>query len=76
VFFVDVFTRWAVFVYGQDMHLPHHLFPAVPHHRLGRLHRLLKARHAEYAATVVECHGTFANRDGRPTILDTLCIPR
>jgi fatty acid desaturase len=76
VFFVDAFTRWAVFVYGQDMHLPHHLFPAIPHHRLGRLHRLLKARHAEYAATVVECHGTFANRDGRPTILDTLCTPR
>jgi fatty acid desaturase len=73
VFFVDAFTRWAVFVYGQDMHLPHHLFPAVPHHRLGRLHRLLKARHPEYAASVVECNGTFTNRDGRPTILDTLC---
>jgi fatty acid desaturase len=76
VFFVDAFSRWAVFVYGQDMHLPHHLFPAVPHHRLGRLHRLLKARHVEYAASVVECHGTFANRNGRPTILDTLCTPR
>jgi fatty acid desaturase len=76
VFFVDAFTRWAVFVYGQDMHVPHHLFPAVPHYRLGRLHRLLKARHPEYAAAVVECHGTFANRDGRPTILDTLCTPR
>jgi fatty acid desaturase len=76
VFFVDAFTRWAVFVYGQDMHLPHHLFPAVPHHRLARLHRLLKAHHAQYAASVVECHGTFASRDGRPTILDTLCTPR
>jgi fatty acid desaturase len=75
VFFVDPFTRWAVFVYGQDMHLPHHLFPAVPHHRLGRLHRLLKAQHAGYAASAIECHGTFANRDGRPTILDTLCLP-
>ena len=34
VFFTDPFTRWAVFVYGQDMHIPHHLFPAVPHYRL------------------------------------------
>ena len=34
VFFTDFFTRWAVFVYGQDMHIPHHLFPAVPHYRL------------------------------------------
>ena len=72
VFFPDPFTRWAVFVYGQDMHLPHHLFPAIPHHRLGRLHRLLKARHPDYAAAVVECHGTFANRLGLPTILGTL----
>ncbi len=76
VFFPDAFTRWAVFVYGQDMHLPHHLFPAIPHHRLGRLHRLLKARHPDYAGSVVECHGTFANRNGMPTILDTLTHPR
>jgi fatty acid desaturase len=76
VFFPDPFTRWAVFVYGQDMHVPHHLFPAIPHHRLVRLHRLLKARHADYAASVVECHGTFANRKGLPTILDTLTTPR
>jgi fatty acid desaturase len=75
VFFPDPFTRWAVFVYGQDMHVPHHLFPAIPHHRLGRLHRLLKARHPDYAASVVECHGTFANRKGLPTILDTLTTP-
>ena len=34
VFFTDPFTRWAVFVYGQDMHIPHHLFPAVPHYHL------------------------------------------
>ena len=30
VFFTDPFTRWAVFVYGQDMHIPHHLFPGGP----------------------------------------------
>jgi fatty acid desaturase len=76
VFFPDPFTRWAVFVYGQDMHLPHHLFPAIPHHRLERLHRLLKARHPDYAASVVECHGTFANGKGLPTILDTLTTLR
>jgi fatty acid desaturase len=76
VFFPDPFTRWAVFVYGQDMHIPHHLFPAIPHYRLARLHRLLKQCHADYAAQVVECHGTFANRKGRPTILDTLAEPR
>jgi fatty acid desaturase len=76
VFITDPLTRWAVFVYGQDMHIPHHLFPAIPHYRLGELHRLLKRSHAEYAAKVVECHGTFANRVGLPTILDTLSGPR
>jgi fatty acid desaturase len=72
VFYTDPFTRWAVFVYGQDMHIPHHLFPAIPHYRLPRLHRLLKERHEEYARIVVECHGTFVNRTDGPTILDTL----
>jgi fatty acid desaturase len=76
VFVCDPLTRWAVFVYGQDMHIPHHLFPAIPHYRLGELHRLLKRSHAEYAAQVVECHGTFANRLGLPTILGTLSAPR
>jgi len=72
VFFCDPFTRWAVFVYGQDMHVPHHLFPTVPHYRLGRLHDLLKGSDPDYAREVVQCHGTFANARGLPTILDVL----
>ena len=72
VFFADPFTRWAVFVYGQDMHVPHHLFPAIPHYRLRTLHALLEKRHADYAALVVECHGTFRASKGRKTILDVL----
>jgi fatty acid desaturase len=72
VFYPDPFTRWAVFIYGQDVHVTHHLFPAVPHYRLGELHRLLRAEHAEYAATVVECHGTLANGRGTPTLLDLM----
>ncbi|MBV8318194.1 MAG: fatty acid desaturase [Planctomycetaceae bacterium] len=75
VFLADPFSRWAVFVYGQGIHVTHHLFPAIPHYHLPRLHRLLKERHAEYAAAVVEVHGTFANGDGYPTILDVLCAP-
>src|SRR5258707_7855582 len=76
IFVVDPFTRWAIFVYGQDMHVPHHLFPGIPHYRLSLLHKLLKAQHAEYAIRVVECHGTFANRKGLPTILDMLAEPK
>ncbi|MFI5461580.1 MAG: fatty acid desaturase family protein [Isosphaerales bacterium] len=76
VFFTDPFTRWAVFVYGQDMHIPHHLFPAVPHYRLRRLHRLLKSLHAAYRDQVVETHGTFHDSLGRPTILDEMSRSR
>ena len=76
VFFVDPFTRWAVFIYGQDMHIPHHLFPTVPHYRLGELHALLKDRHEAYGREVVECHGTFVGDAAHPTILDEMTRPR
>ncbi len=75
VFLTDPFTRWAVFVYGQDMHVPHHLFPSIPHYHLPELHRALKASDAEYAERVVECEGTFHNSGGRPTILEVLSGP-
>jgi fatty acid desaturase len=76
VFFADPFTRWAVFVYGQDMHIPHHLFPAIPHHRLRDLHSLLKQDHPAYRRFVVETHGTFRDAEGRTTILDEMTRPR
>jgi fatty acid desaturase len=76
VFFADPFTRWAVFVYGQDMHIPHHLFPAIPHYRLGELHALLKESHELYGEQVVECHGTFKGDQRHPTILDEMTRPK
>jgi fatty acid desaturase len=76
VFFADPFTRWAVFVYGQDMHIPHHLFPAIPHYRLRDLHKLLRRDHTVYRRLVVETHGTFHDAKGRPTILDEMTRPR
>jgi fatty acid desaturase len=75
-FFTDPFTRWAVFVYGQDMHIPHHLFPAIPHYRLRDLHELLKQDHDDYRQLVIETHGTFRDTKGRTTILDEMTRPR
>lgn len=72
VFHSDPFTWWSVFVYGQGLHLPHHLFPAIPHYNLREVHELLKSRCPEYAESVVECEGTFFNRSGRPTVLDVV----
>jgi fatty acid desaturase len=76
VFFTDPLTRWAIFVYGQDMHIPHHLFPAIPHYQLPELHRILKRVHSDYGELVVECHGTFSDPMGRATILDEMTSSR
>jgi fatty acid desaturase len=76
VVFCHPFIRWAMFVYGQDAHLTHHLYPAVPHYNLQRLHRMLKNENEEYAQYAVECHGLL--RHGRPgalTAIDVLQIP-
>ncbi|MFO0949106.1 MAG: fatty acid desaturase [Planctomycetota bacterium] len=75
VFFCDPFTWWAVFVYGQDMHIPHHLYPAVPHYNLLKLHRVLQERDPEYAEHVVECHGVLQNDMDKPSILDVMHTP-
>jgi fatty acid desaturase len=34
-------VAFAVFPLGMNYHLPHHLFPLVPHYRLRQLHALL-----------------------------------
>jgi fatty acid desaturase len=34
--------RFAIFPLGMDYHLPHHLFPMVPHYRLKQLHAVLQ----------------------------------
>ena len=68
VVFCHPFIRWAMFVYGQDAHLTHHLYPAVPHYNLPRLHQLLKEENVEYAQHVVECHGLVW--PGKPAAAD------
>ena len=76
VVFCNPFIRWAMFVYGQDFHLTHHLYPAVPHYRLPQLHSLLQQRNTEYAEHVVECHGFVrGTRPPAPSAMDVMQIP-
>jgi fatty acid desaturase len=72
VIFCNPITRWAMFIYGQDVHLTHHLYPAVPHYNLHKLHQLLLNNNDEYAENVVECEGMFFNTSGKPTMLDVV----
>jgi len=75
VIFPHPVARWAMFIYGQDVHLTHHLYPAVPHYNLRKLHKLLMENNAEYAEHVVECHGMLWNDSGRLTALDCMEVP-
>lgn len=74
VFLVNPLINYAVFPFGMDYHLPHHMFATIPHYRLPDLHRTL-LKYADYReqATVVE--GYFAPRttgQTTPTVLEVL----
>lgn len=74
VFLVGPIVRYAVFPWGMDYHLPHHLMASVPHYNLGRLHELL-LEDPEYRQKGVIVEGYFggeANAQGRPTALGVL----
>ncbi|HVA48429.1 MAG TPA: fatty acid desaturase [Pirellulales bacterium] len=75
VIFANPIARWAMFIYGQDAHLTHHLYPAVPHYNLQQLHRLLVENNEEYARHVVECHGVIWPRPGKLSALDCMEVP-
>ena len=73
-FLVAPLVRFAVFPFGQDYHLPHHMYATVPHYRLKRLHALLMAC-AEYRDEAHEVHGYFVSPHRpqvHPTVVDVL----
>lgn len=73
VMFPDAFSRWAIFMYGSDIHLTHHLHPGVPHYKLRRLHESLKKRSPQYADEVIETHGMFRrSRPNYPCLIETI----
>jgi fatty acid desaturase len=74
IFLVHPLIRFAVFPLGQDYHLPHHLFPLVPHFNLRRLHNLLMTADA-YRQQAVMVKGYFIppeNPRQHPTVVDLL----
>lgn len=73
VMFPDPFSRWAIFMYGSDIHLTHHLHPSVPHYKLRRLHETLKRCSSNYADEVIETHGTFRRSNPEfPCLIETI----
>ncbi|HEY7329547.1 MAG TPA: fatty acid desaturase [Gemmataceae bacterium] len=78
VFLVGRFIRWAVFPLGMDYHLPHHLFPLVPHYRLPQLHALLLEHDPEYRehCTIVEGYVFHRRPPEHVTVLEVMSRPQ
>ncbi|MGD9784825.1 MAG: fatty acid desaturase [Hyphomicrobiaceae bacterium] len=74
VFLVNPLVRYAVFPWGMDYHLPHHLYASVPHYHLKALHEALLSDD-EYAQKGVIVEGYFGGDDpqtGRPTAMSVI----
>jgi fatty acid desaturase len=74
VFLVNPLISMAVFPIGNDYHLPHHLFPMVPHYNLRKLHALLMDK-AVYQKEAVVVKGYFIHPEKlpqHPTVLDVM----
>jgi fatty acid desaturase len=76
VFLVNPFIRYAVFPFGMDYHLPHHIYASVPHYKLHGLHELL-LQDPEYREKGVVVEGYFNSpygetEDRNPTVIEVL----
>ena len=79
IFHVHWLIGWVIFPLGNDYHLPHHLFPMVPHYNLRELHELLMQTE-EYRREALVVEGYFLPSETppkHPTVLDVMtCKPR
>jgi len=71
VFLTGPVVRYAVFPWGMDYHLPHHLMASVPHYNLRQLHELMLTD-PDYREKGVVLHGFFASSDEGPSALAAL----
>jgi fatty acid desaturase len=76
IFLVSRLIRFAVFPLGMDYHLPHHLFPMVPHYRLKQLHNILMETD-EYRENAMVVEGYFWHRrpPQHPTVVELMATP-
>ena len=77
IFLVSRLIRFAVFPLGMDSHLPHHLFPLVPHYRLPQLHELLlETEEYRQHATTVEGYFWHDTPPQHPTVLELMAAEK
>lgn len=72
IFLTNPLFAYAVFPWGMDYHLPHHIVASVPHYKLKDLHELL-SEEPEYAEKALVVEGwSHHGEAGHPTIIDVL----
>lgn len=74
VFLVHPLISMSVFPIGNEYHLPHHLFPMVPHYNLKKLHTLLlETEPYKQEAVVVKGYVLHPDNPPRnPTVVDIM----
>ncbi len=74
IFIVNPLLRYAVFPFGMDYHLPHHLYASVPHYKLKSLHdfMLQDEKYAEQGMIVEGWVKSPNPKSENPTIVDVL----
>lgn len=74
VYLVNPLVRYALFPFGFEYHLPHHMYASVPHFRLKRLHDVLQ-QDPEYLEKAMVVEGYFGHGNpelGRPSAIGAL----
>jgi fatty acid desaturase len=73
ILLVNRFIRDSILPYGQDYHLPHHLYASVPHYNLKELHEILM-RYPEYRDQALVVANVVVPKAGHehPTVVDML----
>ncbi len=77
IFLVNPLIRYAIFPFGMDYHLPHHLYASVPHYKLKKLHKLLKQYDPDYQKNGQVVEGYFSppsvkQEQTSPTVMEVL----
>ena len=73
VFLMGPLVRYAVFPWGMDYHLPHHMMASVPHYKLKALHELFLSdpQYAKKGVVVEGYHGEV-HGSGHPTLISVI----
>ncbi len=74
IFLVNPLLKYAIFPFGMDYHLPHHLNASVPHYNLKSFHELLQ-KDQKYSEQGVIVEGWIKSPNpasGHPTVIEVL----